>query len=164
VFVLRDEEFLYVAGIGDVACILTVYIAQEDSVRVLHASYALGEGAYALQGGDVYELDHGFEDWARPMDGDGHVEHTQSHGWSASTIELGERTHMEMMILIGELGDDARIAVSLAREPEFEAPLVLPEGLEDDTALGEIQRGPLPAGARFDTEYWIALNQIEKSE
>ena len=160
---LMYEESLYLGVESDRGGILTVYIASNGDVRVLHASDAIAEAQYK-RSEDAYLLARGFGEWDRSTDASGQDAFLAAHGWVSSIGRMGPPGHREMVIDLSRLPEDSRIAISYASAPEYETLFVFPTGLTDDTRLTEVQRGFLPETIAFDIDAWMTIGALTGEE
>lgn len=160
VWLRHDGAFLYVGVRGTAEGWSHVYVPHPDTVRVLHASAALGTAIYRPQGA-AWEPVQAF-DWAvrapdlGPEAQAARAAFLGAHGWVASTNRMGTPTDIEFQIdrrLFA--ADDPRLAVVYASDAEH--PHFWPASLADDTRRAELIFGTTPAGLRFEPAQWTTL-------
>lgn len=143
--------------------VASVCVAVGDTVRVFHASSALGDIRYARDGAEWRRLDE-FE-WRLRATGDGpeanreRGQHLESRGWVANTVAMGEPGETEFRIAAALVTPGgARLAIGLMLEGDAAAVTGWPPGAgEDGCTLRETIAGPPPARAVFDLERWLRL-------
>ena len=156
---LTADRTLRIAVQSDSPGILTVWIAEGDRVRLLHASAAVGEAAYKKDAHGDWMRQQDFR-WDRSPDADARRAHLKTHGWTASITPDWDRSERELAIDLDTISPDARLAVSYGAGEHFDTRFVWPETAEDDTRLHEMQRGDLPECACFDTDGWATLDAL----
>lgn len=160
---LPSDRILRFAVQSDAPGILSVWIAEGDRVRLLHASAAVGEGFYEKDAHDDWNRTRDFR-WDRGEDAAARRAHFEARGWTASITPDWDRSEREFAIDLDTLAPDARIAISYGAGEHFDTRFVWPAALEDDTRLSEMQRGDLPERACFDTDGWSTLDALSPEQ
>jgi hypothetical protein len=154
-FIQSDGVALYIAIRGDADGWSHVYLGDESSVRVLHASAALGEVKYQKTA-ETWEAQGQFSWEMRNFSARNDAEKDdfyQKHGWIANTVNRGrEREYrISRAALAGR-----HIAVVYAADPA--SPRYWPPTLRDDTLATELVRGNLPPKLTFQLQtHWAEL-------
>lgn len=151
----RDGDRLHVTVTGPRKGLASLCVGDESSVRILHASAALGEARYEKQG-DTWTLASGFEFKLRdsrtgpPSDAD-RQGYFETMGWSANSSNAGapvreftiRLTARFRFIGVTFLGIDEPMAVSH-----------WPSSLDDDCRAVQVAQGSLPQSVRFSPSTW----------
>ena len=128
-----------------------IHVARDDTVTILHASYALGPATYRLQSGG-WRLEKPFV-WSCRSLGLSSAAlferemFLQANNWLATIVLLGEASHMEYQIAI----EEAPMRMLFRFDVHTDTQDVLTWPL--DTVVG-IEPGPLPQEAAFHPETW----------
>jgi hypothetical protein len=153
----RDVLHVAVRGPGDGFPHVAVYHA--DSVRILHASAALGTGVYT-RNEDAWRRVRGFE-WAVRETGFSTAAEAarqtflRGEGWLAATMLMGKPGETEFQIQWDRLGTPPRLAV--AWWSEAGGVQYWPAGLADAVSVERVVQGFLPEVARFQVTAWKEL-------
>jgi hypothetical protein len=153
----------------------SVCIADRDTVRVFHASAALGTVSYTRSGREWATRNTEFVYGIRNTDLDQQAqqerkEYLARHGWVASTVGMGDGLAQELQISVGLVSGGARIAVAFYLwEGDSGSVVAWPEGLaSDDACVDErLVRGYVPPRLGFKPNAWAALkldNTDQKKE
>lgn len=161
---VQDGERLHVGIRGPAEGWSHVYLAGADTVRVLHASAALGsvrygraaDGSWHTEDTFVYELR---DTSLSPEAEEARAAYLASHGWVATLSRMGEPGEQEFAIDLGRLPPEPRIAVLQASDPE--APTAWPTLSDDATRRPELVRGDAPTPLSLDPDTWAALELAE---
>ena len=154
----RDGDTLHVTVTGPRKGLASLCASDESTVRILHASAALGEARYEKQG-DSWTLASGFDFKLRdsrtgsPGDADrrGYFE---AMGWSANSSNAGAPVR-EFAI---RLTDRIRyIGVTFLGIDEPMAVSHWPSSMEDDCRAVQVAQGYLPKSARFSPSTWHSV-------
>jgi hypothetical protein len=155
--------------------ILTFHIAHEDEVRVLHASYSLGEATYERGADGLWMRRADFEWDARAAEAgtpgaEARAKYLDEHGWTATPIEVGRLGDIELALSLADLakwttrvetgaGAFAELRFSVAvYDLGAEGPgPTLPSLLEDEAAKAELQLGDAPESLTLDPEHWSTV-------
>ncbi|MEW5915730.1 MAG: hypothetical protein AB1762_04970, partial [Gemmatimonadota bacterium] len=159
-------NFLYVAVESSRSGFVSLCLVDGDSVRILHASAALGSVRYGRSGATWSSPDTAFVYGMRNTDTTDSARHERQsylaqHGWVATTVRMGRGFQHEMQIALEHLGRAPRIAVaffvigtgdawSIQRWPDD---LSAQDGCND----ANLVRGSVPRGLRFDPSAWAEL-------
>lgn len=148
---LGRGEFLYVAVDGRGQGLASLCAAKDDTVRILHASAALGEGRYErAAGGWRRTADFDWKVRDSPAGGDGAERFLRETGWLANPSAGGSpRREFQIRMSLVEA-----LAVTFLSLPE---PMTLarwPAGVGDDCAKVSVAQGFLPESAAFDPSAW----------
>jgi hypothetical protein len=162
----HDGNFLYVAVESPRSGFVSLCHADGDSVRILHASAALGSVRYGRSGVTWSSRDTAFAYGMRNTDTTAAArEERQSylaqHGWVSTTVRMSGGQRHEMQLALEHLGRAPRIAVaffvigtadsfSIQRWPDD---LSAQDGCND----AQLVRGYVPQGLRFDPTGWAEL-------
>ena len=165
----HDGKYLYVGVRANRRGFASVCFARGNTVRVAHASFALGEVAYTRSGGS-WNLRAPFE-WTFPPRTLGpHVDRSRArflaeHGWIGSTVPMGDPRHAEMQIALDQFDPrDLRIGVAFFLEDEGRgegigswAAVGARAGGRDACADNRLVRGYPPERLTFRTKAWTKL-------
>jgi len=147
---------LYLGLRGHRSAVISPCLFEEDSVRVLHVSGALGTAVYERQD-ETWQL-------TRPFAWDcSHAVLTASaracmqaysdrERWTAANGRLGTPVEYELRIDV-----DGPITILLLYLAPEVGLLAWPSGLADEAGYVDLARGDLPAGVDFDPARWVAL-------
>lgn len=129
----HDGKNLFLAVSSSGAGFPSVCAAKADSVRILHASAALGAVGYTRSGGSWSSRDTAFVYGMRNVDTTARARrerqaYWETHGWVASTARMGNQRNHEFQVSLGLLDSrEPRVAIGYYR---MEGPQVTwPEGL-----------------------------------
>lgn len=160
VWLLKNKNELYVALTGETNGWAHVYMISHDTVRVLHASAALGDAAYVKRG-DTWQPVKSFAYELRDrIHNDVTIgkqnSYYKSNGWVANNNNSGDGKTLEFRIDLARLGTGpspmAFIFLSDLKHPHH-----FPLGLTDDTVFEELTRGETPARLKFVKETWFSI-------
>lgn len=164
VLLRHDGRYLYVGVRTTRRGFPSVCIARGDTVRVAHASFALGDVVYTKQSGR-WQLDAPFE-WEPPARELGpeadqrRARFLAEHGWTGSTVLMGSPRQAELQIALDRIDiRDLRIAVAFFMEDEGRGESIVswPRSLRDDCANDRLVRGYAPERLTFRTKAWTRL-------
>jgi hypothetical protein len=165
----HDGRYLLLGIEGGKQGFPSVCVAHGESVRVLHASAALGSVAYSRSQGDWTTGENEFVYGMRNTElteaaRAERSEYLSRHAWLASTYRMGDGRAYELQISLSILPEKSGLAVayfvpagetgSIVRWPQSLAP---GDGCADD----KLVRGHVPARLRFKPEQWAEL-RMEK--
>jgi hypothetical protein len=116
----HDGQFLFLAVSSSAEGFPSVCVARADTVRILHASAALGAVAYTRRGGGWSSTDTAFTYGMRNTAlTEGAREERRAylaqHGWVASTARMGLGRNHELQIALALTGPRPRIALGYFR-------------------------------------------------
>ena len=164
VLLRHDGKYLYIGVRSVRRGFPSVCFARGDTVRVAHASFALGEAIYTRSGTTGWRLDAPFM-WDAstrtlgPELDQQRESFLAAHGWVGSTVPMGNPRHAEMQIALDQLDPrDLRIGVAFFMEDEGRG-----EGIaswpraRDDCANDRLVRGYAPERATFRRKSWSRL-------
>ncbi|MBC7947985.1 MAG: hypothetical protein H7Y42_08915 [Chitinophagaceae bacterium] len=156
VFTKLEKNILFIALVGNKKAWSHVYLVNGDTVRILHASAALGEARYVKRQ-DVWRSTSSFQWQLRERDYNLELEKKQQEhfvheGWVANNNNLGNGMVFEFKIDLSRISSPLRWACVLA-----EVPLELhyyPTDLKDNTTLPRLVQGYTPDSLRFNPQSW----------
>lgn len=152
---LARGEFLYVAIRGPRSGLASLCVAKGKSVRILHASAAIGDATFE-RWGDVWMKRRDFEWTLRdsprmtPVTQQARTETLGKAGWVANASAAGS-SEREFQIL---LKDVESVGVTFLATTEPMAMSYWPSTMKDDCRAVKISQGYLPDRARFDPASW----------
>ena len=164
VLLRHDGKFLYVGVRSARRGFPSICFARGDTVRVAHASFALGDVAYS-RNGTAWRLGAPFA-WETPSRTLGpeadqrRARFLEEHGWIGSTVPMGNPRHAEMQIALDQLDPrDLRIGIAFFMEDEGggEGIAAWPRGRRDDCANDRLVRGYAPERLTFRKKTWTKL-------
>lgn len=156
----HDGEFLYVGIQGSKQGWAHVYVIDNDTVFVHHASAALGTTTY-WQTGESWQPQHKFvwelrDAGLTPKAEAERAAYLKAKGWLANNMNMGTGGTLEFKIARRFLkGESFRLAVVFASNPA--SPQYWPETLADDCRKRELVFGSSPADLKFNHESWAKL-------
>ena len=120
VLLRHDGKYLYIGVRTTRRGFPSVCLIRGNTVRVLHASFALGDVVYAKKDA-MWKLGAPFE-WDRPAFGDRDPQRARflaERGWLGSTVPMGNPRHAEMQIALDQLDPrDLRISIAVFMEDD----------------------------------------------
>lgn len=155
-------EHLYVAirskGEGMIAG--NVFLSEEDRIRILHTSAALGTAIYEEEG-EMYKKIQDFSWCCRSKIDDetsrfAREEFYSSKGWLGNNSFLGTANELEYKIKLENQTE--RLAVNFLHADDVGMKLVWPVHLEDGVALPV--SGGFPDLMEFSVDDWISLKEV----
>jgi hypothetical protein len=164
VLLRHDGKYLYIGVRTTRRGFPSMCFARGDTVRVAHASFALGEVVYTRTG-TSWRLDAPFA-WDAPARTLGpeadqrRARFLMEHGWIGSTVPMGNPRHAEMQIALDQLDPrELRIGVAFFMEDEGRGEGVAswPRGRRDDCANDRLVRGYAPERLTFRKKSWTKL-------
>lgn len=159
-YLQHHGDYLFVAMHGVASGWGHVYVLDGDSLRVLHASAALGMAVYhqvneipsPLKRAFVWEMrDPALTAPAKAA----RTAYLDKHGWVATIGGMGTPAVVEYQIEKRLLGSASVLAVVYAATPED--PLFWPASLQDATLDADLVRGDPPAMLTFNINHWQAV-------
>ena len=159
---MQRENALYIGVRGLPDGLGHVYLAQGDTIRVFHASGALGTATYARKG-EAWEPSREFAWDVRgrqytPALQAQQEAHYGREGWVASTTGMGVFTDMEFRISMDLLRQSDALAVAYGTGSGPDVVQHAPSGLADATVLPALLMGNVPGGLRFAPSQWLQVN------
>jgi hypothetical protein len=163
VLLRHDGRYLYVGVRAVRRGFPSVCFARGDTVRVAHASFALGEVVYTRTGAS-WRLGAPFA-WETPARALGPAADQRlarflaDHGWIGSTVPMGNPRHAEMQIALDQL-DPRELRIGIAffmGDAGGEGIASWPRALRDDCANDRLVRGYAPERATFRKKTWTKL-------
>jgi hypothetical protein len=164
VLLRHDGKYLYVGVRAVRRGFPSVCFARGDTVRVAHASFALGEVVYT-RNGISWRLGAPFA-WEAPARTLGpETDHRRArflaeHGWIGSTVPMGNPRHAEMQIALDQLDPrELRIGIAFFMDDEGRGEGIAswPRALRDDCGNDRLVRGYAPQRATFRKKTWTKL-------
>jgi hypothetical protein len=165
VLLRHDGKYLYIGVRTARRGFPSVCFARGDTVRVAHASFALGEVVYTRHG-TSWRLGAPFA-WEAPARTLGpeadqrRARFLAEHGWTGSTLAMGNPRHAEMQIALDQLDPrELRIGVAFFMEDEGRGEGVAswPRALRDDCVNDRLVRGYAPERLTFRKKSWTKLS------
>lgn len=159
-YVLHRDEVLYLGIHGANPGWAHVYLHSKDSVKVLHASAALGEQLYTrnkdswkLQKKFNWELREAVYDEALVQK---QVDYYTSNGWTANNNNTGDKLTLEYQIDLKRLGKgDIRLAA--LHTADAKALAYFPSTVNDNTLLPALVAGNAPDDLHFAPSTWLKI-------
>lgn len=160
----RDEDRLYVAIQGRAEGWSHVYLGDEDEIRVLHASAALGDAVYRRSSDDrwapVSEFTWEMRETAITSEANAAREaYMARHGWVATTSGMGDPVEHEFAIDLDAIPVAARIVVLHATDP---SDTIVWPSTEDAVRDPGLVRGSTPSELVFDPSSWANIRDATK--
>jgi len=155
----KENKELYIAMAGDKQAWAHVYLYSLDTIRVMHASAALGEAKYIRQN-DLWRSIETFQ-WAlREKEYNDELvrkqqDHYQKHGWVANNNNMGNGMTFEFKLNLSH-PDPVYFACVLAQVPLELS--YFPGSLSDNTILPKLVQGYTPDSLQFDPALWEKAN------
>ena len=156
---LQSDSNLYVGLRGLKQGWGHVYVIEGDTIRVLHASAALGTAIYRRNGGTWqptqpfdWELrDRVITDATKAA----MSKFFEANGWVANNVNMSNSFEVEYKVHGKFFTGAARMAVLFASHPQ--SPLHWPKSLADDAVAEQLVRGNTPTDLRFDVTTWAQI-------
>jgi hypothetical protein len=161
----HDGQYLYIAISGANRGFASLCSARGDTVKVLHASAALGAVTYTRNGADWRSPDTAFTYSMRSTDttATGKAErraYLERHGWVSTTVNMGRHLTHEMQIALDRLDTPPRIALGYFRiaGPDLSV-LAWPESLPaaEGCIAQRLVSGYVPPNLQFRPADWAEL-------
>jgi hypothetical protein len=153
----KEKNDLYVALVAGKKGWAHVYLSHGDTVRVLHASAALGEARYVKQK-DLWRVVQTFKWELRGKEYNDELlkkqqDHYRQFGWVANNNNMGNGMTFEFKLDLSRTDNNpATFACVIAEEP-----LLLhhfPVSLNDNTILQRLVQGYPPDSLQFNPATW----------
>ena len=162
VLLMRDGDYLYIGMRAARTGFPSVCVQAGDTVRVLHASAALGTAVY-VRDGEAWRLRSPFRWGMRnpaltPEAAAERQAHLREHGWLASTVRMGGR-EKEMQVPLRFISPGSvRLGLAYFSEEAGGPPVTAwPAELADGCAAEQMVRGFDVQELRFDSGRWTRL-------
>ena len=158
VLLLRRGDFVYIAVRGPKQGLASLCVAKGKSVRILHASAAIGDAAFE-RWGDVWMKRRDFEWTLRdsPRSGEPTDQAKQDAlmkaGWLANASAAGSPDR-EFQLAVNDID---YIGVTFLTTDNPMRVSYWPSTMSDDCRTVKIPQGYLPDTARFDPASWVTL-------
>ena len=162
VLLKHDDRYLYLGIRATRPGFPSVCVDHGDTVRVLHASAALGALRYT-RAGDRWTKQNEWNFAMRSPDTTAQAraqrdEYLRQNGWVASTVRMGSGAEKEMVIPLAFLGTPARLSVAYYLTDDDNAPLGLwPASVGDACAEKRLAQGFASLQELFDGRGWAVL-------
>jgi hypothetical protein len=159
-YILHNEDAVYFGIKGTAPGWAHIYLAWKDSVKVLHASAALGAQLYTAEKDNwIRQNKFTWENRERIYDQklvQQQELYFQKNGWCANNNNTGDKLTLEYKIDIKRFGDSglrfAALFTTDATSLSF-----FPATLNDDTLLKELVSGNGPDSLRFKPLTWASI-------
>ena len=159
----HDGHHLFIAMRGNVHGFPSVCVARGDTVRIVHASAALGTGIY-VRSTDQWRRTADFT-WGMRATDDGEQARAQraaylaAHGWVASTVRMGAVPEKEMQIALPVMAAEPRLALGyyVIRDSTVTG---WPASLHDGCTDSRLVRGYAPEQTSFQMDQWASLRLL----
>lgn len=159
-YILRKEETLYFGITGKSHGWAHIYLNWEDSVKVLHASAALGDQLYANEKGN-WKLQKEFTWELREFEYNEKLIQKQAsyyakNGWCATNNNTGDKITLEYKIDLKRFGN-AEVKFAALFTSDAKALSYFPTQLDDNTLLEKLVSGSNPDNLHFKPETWTKI-------
>jgi hypothetical protein len=167
----HDGKYLYIGVRSARRGFPSVCLMRGSTVRVVHASFALGDVVYAKRGA-TWQLGAPFawESPERPLGSDGGPRRARflaERGWVGSTVPMGNPRHAEMQIALDQLDPrDPRIRVAFFMEDAGRGETITSlarsgrDVPRDDCVNDRLVRGYAPERVTFRKAAWMKLRLV----
>ena len=168
VLLRHDAKYLYIGVRTARRGFPSVCVMRGNTVRVMHASFALGDVVYAKKDAS-WKLGAPF-DWEPPtraLRGDRDPQGARflaERGWLGSTVPMGNPRHAEMQIALDQLDPrDLRLSVAVFMEDEGRGEQIAswsragPQAVRDGCANDRLVRGDAPERLSFRKNAWTRV-------
>jgi len=162
VMFVHAEGALYVGIRGSTPEMIVgnVFIAEGDTIRILHASAALGTAVYK-RGDDGWDQTQTFVWRCRGTSNSANAlteraSFLQDEGWVATNSRIGTPNEHEFMIILP--AEPMRLAVNILRSSTPDEKVPYPAGLDDGVIAPT--PGGLPAVISFAPEGWVLVTLL----
>jgi hypothetical protein len=163
----HDGKYLYIGIRAARRGFPSICLARGQSVRVIHASFALGDVMYEKRGAK-WRLGAPFawEPLARPSRSDSDQRRARflaEHGWVGSTVPMGNPHHAEIQIALDQLDPrDPRVSVAFFMEDGGRGEEIASWArsgtlARDDCANDRLVRGYAPERLTFRKAGWMKI-------
>ena len=162
---IRDDAHLFVAITSDRPGFVSLCLARNDTIHVLHASAALGAVTYRPSGGTWSSPDSAFRYSMRnrALDENARREraaYLSDNGWVATTVSMTEGRSQEMQIALARFSPPFALALGrfLLGGAGGEAwPSTL--STTDGCVEPQLVRGDVPRELRFNPVNWLRVER-----
>jgi hypothetical protein len=153
----KENNELYVAMISGKKGWAHVYLSHKDTVRVLHASAALGEARYVKEN-SWWRTIQSFKWELRDREYNDELvkkqeEHYLQYGWAANNNNTGNGMTFEFKLDLSRTDNNPALFACAA----VEIPMNIhyfPSSLNDNTILQRLVQGNTPDSLQFNTASW----------
>ncbi|HMR93025.1 MAG TPA: hypothetical protein PKC69_11940 [Chitinophagaceae bacterium] len=178
VLIYEDNNYYYIAVRSDAATIGSIFLQRQDTVRILHASWALDDAVYLLNKPDSNRIKPFYFRFRHPLSRNPSANvsglsvemelyaYLQQHGWAASMIPMGSSNEVEFVISKKIAPKGTRLAITYTGLPEggkatdaavlkyFPAGCIITGNDKQDDAL---HRGSVPRYQGFRVQGWYEV-------
>lgn len=167
----HDGKYLYIGVRSARRGFPSVCLMRGSTVRIVHASFALGDVIYAKRG-TKWQLGAPFawESPERPLGSGGDQRRARflaERGWIGSTVPMGNPRHAEMQIALDQLDPrDPRIRIAFFMEDAGQGETIASWSRSrsgaprDDCANDRLVRGYAPERVTFRKAAWMKLRLV----
>ena len=161
----HDGRFLFLGLTAGSEGFPSLCAARGETVRVLHASAALGSVSYTRSGAEWTTADTEFVYGMRDASDSAEARkerraYLDRHRWLATTFSMGGGRTYEMQISLDLLGEAPRLALGYYASAGQGSVVPWPEALaaaRDGCVETKLVQGHVPKALRFDPAAWVAL-------
>lgn len=162
VFFMRREGLLSVGVRGPAFGLAHLAVASEDTVRVLHASAALGAVVYVEKARAWEKVQDPAWEMRDPSLSPLAIQNRQAyldeHGWVGTTGRMGADNEVEFLLRPQTFGEGPlQLAVVFFPVDPQGTPLKWPDATDDDVDLVPLLTGPMPESLHLAPEKWGRL-------
>ena len=159
-YILQKDEIVYIGIKGNAPGWAHVYLYWNDSIKILHASAALGYQLYT-SAKDHWKLQKKFNWEVREFAYDDKLIQKQAayylkNGWCANNNNTGDKTSLEYKIDLKRFGK-AEVRFAALFTPDARSLSYFPPGLNDNTLLEKLVSGNDPDSLRFKPAVWTKI-------
>jgi len=159
-FMIRKADDLYLGIKGYAQGWAHVYVSRQDTIRVLHASAALGDQLYTKIN-DKWKLQSRFNWQLRDDVYNNDLAQQQSryyhqYGWCANNNNTGDKNTLEFRINLHSY-DTASLKIAVVFTADAKLYCFYPAGLTDDTLLQNLVVGNPADSLRFNISEWMKM-------
>ncbi|HUR66389.1 MAG TPA: hypothetical protein VMZ03_08540 [Chitinophagaceae bacterium] len=158
--ILRKDETLYLGIAGNSPGWAHIYLNWKDSVKVLHASAALGDQLYTNEKGD-WKLQKKFAWELREFEYSENLVQKQAayytkNGWCANNNNTGDKITLEYKIDLRSFGN-AEVRFAALFTSDAKKLSYYPTDLNDNTLLEKLVSGSDPDHLHFKPNTWTTI-------
>ena len=162
---LQDATSLFIGVTSPGSGFVSVCLANGDSIRILHASAALGAVHYTRSdAGDFVPAEINFAYGMRNTALDARAvgerrAYFAQHGWVASTARMGGGHVQEVQVALKGITAATRLAISYYLTSGEGSVMYWPDSMSSTDGCDDLKlvRGYVPTRLRFDPSRWYAL-------